>query len=81
MNISRTFLEQIPTKIPSESQQKIITEMVDKMLILNKKLVEIGKKATSETKDLNDKINNLNKEIKMGRCKKNKEKKKMQQIV
>ncbi len=63
VNISKTFLEQIPIRIPSETQQKTIIQMVERILSLNKKLSEIGRKTTSETKDLNDKINNLDKEI------------------
>ena len=63
VNISKTFLEQIPIKIPSESQQTKITQMVERILFLNKRLYEIGNKVTSEIKDLNDKINNLNEEI------------------
>jgi len=63
VNISRTYLEQIPIKIPSESQQKSIKEMVDKILSHNKDLVKLGDKTTSETKSLNEKIESLNKDI------------------
>jgi type I restriction-modification system DNA methylase subunit len=63
VNISKTFLEQLPIKIPFESQKQTIIEIVDKMLSLSKRLFEIGDKTTSETKELNDKIDSLNKEI------------------
>ncbi len=63
VNISKTFLEQLPVKNPSESQRQKIIQMVDKMLSLSKRLFEMGDKTTSETKDLNDKIDNLNNEI------------------
>jgi len=63
VNISKTFLEQLPIRVASESQKQTITEMVDKMLSLSKRLFEIGDKTTSETKELNDKISILNNEI------------------
>lgn len=57
------YLEQLPIKTSSESQQQKITQVVDKMLGYNKDLIRLGDKTTSETKDLNDKINSLDKEI------------------
>jgi len=63
VNISKTFLEQLPIRIASENQKQTIIEMVDKMLSLSKRIFEIGNKTTSETKELNDKIDSLNKQI------------------
>jgi methylase of polypeptide subunit release factors len=57
------YLEQIPiVQAKKEIKEKII-ELVNKMIFLNKKLNEIGDKNTSETKELNDKIDKLNKQI------------------
>lgn len=63
VNISKTFLEQLPIKIPSETQKQRIMGLVNQMLSLRKKLFDMGNKNTSETKELNDKIISLNKEI------------------
>ena len=63
VNISKTFLEHLPIKVPSESEKQKILGIVDRMLYLTQRLFELEKKITSETKDLNDKINTLNKEI------------------
>lgn len=56
-------IKNLPIKIPSEAQQKLILSTVDKIISLNIRLTEIGIKNTSETKDLHDKINELESEI------------------
>lgn len=63
VNISKTFLEQLPIKDTSESRKRVIIEMVDKIISYNKDLARLGDKTTSETKELNDKIEKLDKEI------------------
>lgn len=55
VNISKTYLEQIPIKHITNSQQRAITELVNRMLDLNKKL-----QATSAN---TDKHNSLKREI------------------
>ena len=63
VNISKTFLEQIPIKIASETKQQNIINLVDKIILLNKQLVPFGNKQTSETKKLKDEIEKIDKEI------------------
>jgi hypothetical protein len=53
----------LPIKTPSLSEQKAITELVDRMLALNTKLSGFGTKLTSETKELIDKITAVDKEL------------------
>lgn len=63
VNISKTFLEQLPIKNCPDSQKQNIVEMVDKIIMYKKNLDKLGDKNTSETKDLKDKIGNLDIEI------------------
>ena len=63
LDLRGTQIQQLPIKNVSESQQRGVIQMVDKMLDYNKELIKLGDKTTSETKDLNDKINSLDEEI------------------
>ena len=63
VNISKTFLEQLPIKNTSESRKQAIIEWVDKIISYSKDLARLGDKTTSETKELDEKIERLDKEI------------------
>jgi type I restriction-modification system DNA methylase subunit len=63
VNISKTFLEQIPIKIASLKEQQKLISLVDKILAKNKELVSFGDKQTSETKKLKSEIEQIDKEI------------------
>ncbi len=63
VNISRTYLEQIPIKLIQESEQQSIINLVDKMLSLNKRLNEIGDKKTDERARIEEEIKNTDTEI------------------
>ena len=63
VNISRTYLEQLPIKQISETNQQYITKLVDKMISLNKELNKIGNKNTSETAKLKQEIEKIDQEI------------------
>jgi len=63
VNISKTFLEQLPIKnIPLEKQLPFI-KLADKMLSLNKKLQEIGDKNTLEKQKIQEEIKKTDNEI------------------
>lgn len=60
----RTFeIENIPIKKVSNTVQEKIAEKAKAISSLKNKLLQLGDKITSETKELNDKIIKLNKEI------------------
>jgi len=57
------FLEQLPIKIVQKSKQQTIIETVDKMLALNKHLVEISDKKTDERARIEEEIKKIDNEI------------------
>jgi hypothetical protein len=60
----RTFeIESIPIKIISKSQQQPIVNLADKMLLLNKRLNEIGNKKTDERQRIEEEIKRTDAEI------------------
>lgn len=63
VNISKTFLDQLPIKITSESQQQPIIKLVDCMLSFNKQLQEVGDKKTAQTAKLEEDIKKTGEEI------------------
>jgi type I restriction-modification system DNA methylase subunit len=63
VNVSKTFLEQLPIKIVPESQQQPLIKLVDKILSLNKHLNEIGDKRTDERTRVEEEIKKTDAEI------------------
>ena len=63
INIKRFYLKEIPIKKANKSEQEELVKEVDKILLLNKKLSELEGKSTSETKDLKEDIENIDKKI------------------
>jgi type I restriction-modification system DNA methylase subunit len=63
VNISKTFLEQLPIKQILESEQQPLIQLVDKMLSLNKRLNEIGAKKTDERAEIEEEIKHTDNEI------------------
>jgi len=61
--IKKTYLDQLPIKLITESQQQPFVQLVDRMLSLNKKLNEFGDKNTSETAKLKAEIEKTDAEI------------------
>jgi hypothetical protein len=54
--IKKAYLDQIPIKIASESQQQPLINLVDEMLSLNKHLNELGDKQTRERQEIDEEI-------------------------
>jgi len=50
------YLRQLPIKLPSESDQQSIIELVDKMLYLNERLNEINDKNTDRKAKIEEEI-------------------------
>jgi len=57
------YLEKLPIKIPSETQQKPLIELVNKIMPLNQRLNEIGDKKTSEREKIEEEVKRMEKEI------------------
>jgi type II restriction/modification system DNA methylase subunit YeeA len=55
-------LDRLPIKINPDDKPELV-ELVDKMLSLNKRIVEIGDKATDERTKLEEEINKTDSEI------------------
>lgn len=62
-NIKRVQLQQIPIKNIPLKEQDIFIEKADKILLFNKRLIEIGDKVTAEKKEISDRLMILDKEI------------------
>ncbi|MBU2640034.1 MAG: N-6 DNA methylase [Nanoarchaeota archaeon] len=62
-NIKRVQLQQLPIKNISPEEQDKFVEKVDKILDLNKRLIELKDKTTSEKKELLERLEVLDKEI------------------
>jgi type I restriction-modification system DNA methylase subunit len=56
VNVSKTFLQEIPIKTLSESQQQPLIQLANKMLVLNSRLSEIGDKKTEERAKIEEEI-------------------------
>ncbi|MCK4729825.1 MAG: N-6 DNA methylase [Candidatus Aenigmarchaeota archaeon] len=63
VNISKTFLEQIPIKNISKLEQKIIIELANKMLSINEDLIKLKNKTTDEKARLEKEAEKVDKEI------------------
>ena len=57
------YVSKIPIKKPSSSEEEMITKFVDKILLLNKRLNEIGDKKTSVSSKLEEEIQKIDNEI------------------
>jgi len=62
VNISKTFLSLLPIKNVSPEKQKNLIEMANKMILLNKELLKIGK-FSDRCKKLQEEIQKIDKEI------------------
>ena len=63
VNISKTFLEQLPIKITSETQQKNIKKMVDQVIDLSRSLLKFGNKQTNERAEIEERKKDTEEEI------------------
>lgn len=62
-NIKRVQLQQLPIKDIHSDEQDRFVEKVDKVLELNKRLIELKDKTTSEKKEIIDRLSSLDKEM------------------
>ncbi len=63
VNISKTFLEQIPIKYANKSEEAEIIELVDKMLSLKKEIVSLFDKKTDRVYSLETEFNKLDSRV------------------
>ncbi|WP_287950660.1 N-6 DNA methylase [Acidiplasma sp.] len=63
VNISKTFLEQIPIKYANKFEKAEIIELVNKMLSLKKKIVSLFNKKTDEIYSLETEFNKLDSRV------------------
>jgi len=63
VNVSKTFLEQLPIKNIPETQQCSLVKIVDKIISLNKRLIEIGDKQTDERATIVEEIKKIDIQI------------------
>ena len=54
---------QLPIRIATDNQQKLVISLVDEILQKNKRLTELGDKKVSEKSDIEEQIKKLNKKI------------------
>ncbi|MFH1591988.1 MAG: N-6 DNA methylase [Candidatus Woesearchaeota archaeon] len=60
---SSNFIGSIPIKLIEEKQQNIFIKLVDRIILLNKKIYEYGNKKTFETAKLEEEIRKIDDEI------------------
>ena len=63
VNISKTYLEQLPIKKISEKKQREVVALVDKMLIVESKIKKLGEKRTEQYAKLEEEQKRIDKEI------------------
>ena len=63
LDLRGTQIVKLPIILTNQNATDTIAQHVDKIITLNKRLVELGDKTTSETKEINDKIDKLNEQI------------------
>ncbi|MFZ3077999.1 MAG: TaqI-like C-terminal specificity domain-containing protein [Candidatus Aenigmatarchaeota archaeon] len=61
--IKRNYLEAIPIKIISKSEQQPIITLVDKIIALNARLTEFGSKKTEQSSQISEEITRIDAEI------------------
>lgn len=63
MRVGSPQIRKLPIKAVSEKQRQELTKLVDKMLIMNKRLNEISKKRTDENAKIEEAIAKTDTEI------------------